>query len=73
MATVQITGWRRDANKVGADKIVTSLSSLGLAESKRAIDTVMEGGSVTIPVPSDDLAIQLSKALRNMNFDARPC
>lgn len=73
MAKVQITGWRRDASKFGADMLIAELSTLGLAESKLAIDIVMEGGSTTIPVPSDDLAIQLSKALRDMNFDARPC
>ncbi len=73
MAKVRITGWRRDASKVAADKLLAEKGGLGLFEAHSAITTVLAGGSVEVPVPSRKAAIDIAMALRAMNFDADPC
>ena len=72
MSQVRITGWRRDASKIEADRLLVELGNLPPAEAHNAIETVLEGGTVVIPVKSGKDALELSQALRTMNFDARP-
>lgn len=71
MAQVQIISWRRDANKTGADKAVAEIAGMDLSEAKQALDRVLKGEVVVIPVANDEVADALWETLRSFNFDAR--
>lgn len=67
-AGVRISGWRKGAEVVSAVRVLLEGSSLGLAEAKRTIEKVLEGGEVE--VGSTVCRDLLVSRLRECGFEA---
>jgi len=70
MTSIEISGVRNDANKVGADKLLANDAGLGLSGGKAIIDNVLAGNSSRFDVADDQLAHSLVSTLRQLGFDA---
>ncbi len=71
MTQIEITGWRDDADKVGADKLLAHDAGLGLSNGKALIDSVLSGQVVEFEIADDQLAERVIAALHDLGFDAR--
>jgi ribosomal protein L7/L12 len=71
MNRVEITGWRRDCNKVEHTKVIKNRVGLGLAESKKITDAVLDGARPIVTLPSEAAAQELIKELDSIGFSAR--
>ncbi|MDP9123198.1 MAG: ribosomal protein L7/L12 [Pseudomonadota bacterium] len=65
---VEVCGWRIGAEKVAAVKAIREHSSLGLADAKHAIDSVLGGGRARIKTCDSKTALDLAAALEELNF-----
>lgn len=65
---VELCGWRIGANKVAAVKAIREHSSLGLADAKRAVDSVLGGGRARIKASDSKAALDLAAALEELHF-----
>ena len=65
---VEVCGWRIGAEKVAAVKAIRAHSSLGLAEAKHVVDTVLGGGRARIKTSDSKAALDLAAALEHLNF-----
>ena len=50
MTRVIITGWREGLNKVQLNHLLRLHAGYGLGEAKRAVDTLLAGETVNIPM-----------------------
>jgi len=69
---VEITGSRVGAQKVSATQAIREYSFLGLADAKHAIDKVLDGSPVTIEARGEQAALDLARALEQLNFIVGP-
>ena len=66
--SVEVVGWSVGANKVAAVQALREHSSLGLADAKNAVDSVLEGRPVRIKTNDAKSALDLAAALEGLNF-----
>ena len=66
--SVEVVGWRVGANKVAAVQALRQHSSLGLADAKHAVDSVLDGSPVRIKTNDAKSALDLAAALEGLNF-----
>jgi ribosomal protein L7/L12 len=66
--SVEVVGWRVGANKVAAVQALREYSSLGLADAKHAVDSVLHGSPVRIKTNDAKSALDLAHALESLNF-----
>ncbi|NDV84260.1 hypothetical protein [Bacteroides sp. 51] len=56
MGYIILSDWKTDLEKVSLSKLQINLLNKGLAESKRNVDDLLEGNTVTIEVDDEILA-----------------
>jgi len=56
MTRVTIAGWKEGLNKVQLNHLLRRHAGYGLREAKRAVDQLLEGGSITFESPDPDSA-----------------
>jgi ribosomal protein L7/L12 len=66
--SVEVVGWRVGANKVAAVQALREHSSLGLADAKHAVDSVLDGRPIRINTNDAKSALDLATALEAINF-----
>lgn len=66
MLVVEITGWRVGFLKISCTKTVRASTELGLADSKRVTDAILEGKVQRVTVNSLDAAVQLAQDLNEI-------
>ena len=66
--SVEVVGWRVGANKVAAVQALREHSSLGLADAKHAVDSVLDGSPVRIKTNDAKSALDLAVTLEELNF-----
>lgn len=72
MSHVRFTGWKPGFDKVAMDKLLRRETTLGLAESKRCVDRILDGESVLISVPSSESAARLMAIARSLGALCEP-
>jgi hypothetical protein len=66
--SVDVVGWRVGADKVAAVQALREHSSLGLADAKDAVDSVLDGRPVRIKTNDANGALDLAAVLEGLNF-----
>jgi hypothetical protein len=57
MRKIRLDGWSQGAETISAIRLLQQASSLGLAESKRSVEHVLEGGAVEF-TPCDPICLE---------------
>ena len=70
-AVLEVTEWRRGAQKVAATKAIKLHSHLGLKDAKRVVDDCLEDKVPTVHCQSPEAAASLKEVLWDLGFSAR--
>jgi ribosomal protein L7/L12 len=68
--SVRLTGWKRGASAVSAIGIVRASFGTSLAEAKRRVEHVLDGGSECFEADTTDAAAAAVRELQDCGFDA---
>jgi ribosomal protein L7/L12 len=66
MSFVQFEGWETGLDKIALNKLIRHYSELGLADAKDAVDRIVNGEKVTVPISSPSAAEELITAARGI-------